>query len=161
MIFYYKKKRIIRYVNEEYWIKWKFEKNSEIDSTSVYTFEDQRSEEEFKSKFHKHVLIYRKPVNYNSAQCDICRRSIYDIKNYHCSQCGFDMCPTCKSMEEEKDLALISTPLHKHPLEYHGNKNKAFCDLCKKGIDPYKSFKCDKCNFDACNQCFISYKWVI
>ena len=133
--------------------------SSEIDSTSFNTFEGQRSEEKFKSKFHNHVLIYRKPVNYDTARCDICRRIIYDIKNYHCSQCGYDMCPTCKSMEEEKDLALISTPLHKHPLEYHGNKNIAFCVLCKNGIDPYKSYRCEMCNFDSCDQCFKSYKW--
>jgi hypothetical protein len=133
--------------------------SSEIDSTSFNTFEGQRSEEKFKSKFHNHVLIYRKPVNYDTACCDICKRNIYDIKNYHCSQCGYDMCPTCKSMEEEKDLALISTPLHKHPLEYHGNKNIAFCVLCKNSIDPYKSYRCEKCNFDSCEICFFSYKW--
>ena len=128
-------------------------------NNSGYSFEGQRSEEKFKSKFHNHELTYKKPIKYNTARCDICRRVIYDIKNYNCTQCEFDMCPTCKSIEEEKDFAKISTPLHKHPLEYHGNKGQAFCDLCKAKIEPYSSFKYHNCDFDACEKCFKSYNW--
>ena len=134
--------------------------NSSVNSNSSgYVFESQRREEKFRSRFHNHELTYKKPVKYNNARCDICRRVIYDIKNYNCTQCEFDMCPTCKSIEEEKEFAIISTPLHKHPLEYHGNKGIATCDLCQAKIEPYKSFKCNDCNFDACEICFRTYKW--
>ena len=133
--------------------------SSENSSSSSNVFEVQRGEEKFKSKFHNHVLTYKKPVKYDRARCDICRRIIFDIKNYNCTQCEFDMCPTCKSIEEEKDFALVSTPLHKHPLEYHGNKFKAICKLCKNVIDPNESFRCNECNFDSCKQCFIRYNW--
>ena len=95
----------------------------------TYPFEGQGIEEMFLSKYHKHELSYQKP-NYNVALCDVCRRTIYNIKNYHCTDCSFDMCPTCKSIEEKKGLITISTPLHQHPLEYHGNKMNVFCDLC-------------------------------
>lgn len=69
------------------------------------------------------------------------------------------MCPTCKSIEEGKGLAIISTPLHKHPLEYHGNKNDVNCNLCKTKMAPYNSFRCEDCDFDVCDKCFKSYKW--
>ena len=63
---------------------------------SDHTLEEKRNDAKFKSKYHIHELTYQKPVNYNSSNCDICRRAIFDIKNYHCSLCGFDVCPTCK-----------------------------------------------------------------
>ena len=125
-----------------------------------YGFEDQRGEEnKFKSKYHKHELNFGKNPKYETARCDICRRTIYNIKTYNCIACEFDMCPTCKSIEEIKDLILISTPLHNHPLEYHGNKNNVKCDLCKNKMEPYNSYRCNKCDFDACENCFRSYKW--
>ena len=128
-------------------------------NSSGFILDAQIKEEIFKSKYHKHDLIYRKPVNYDSARCDICRRVIYDIKNYNCSKCDFDMCPTCKSIEEGKGLAIISTPLHIHPLEYHGNKSNVNCNLCKIKVAPYNSFQCKDCDFDICDKCFKSYKW--
>ena len=106
----------------------------------------------FKSKYHKHQLIYKKP-NYKSAICDICRRSIFDITNYHCDECKFDMCPTCKCMEKEKGLCVMSTPLHIHPLIYHGNKKESTCKFCNIKMAPYNSFICSSCNINICEKC--------
>ena len=134
--------------------------SSSINNSNNHAFEDQTDEEKkFKSKYHKHQLTYRKNPNYNIARCDICKRTIYDIKTYNCIECEFDMCPTCKSIEEIKDLILISTPLHEHSLEFHGNKNNVRCDLCNNKVEPYNSYRCNGCDFDACEKCIRSYKW--
>ena len=122
------------------------------------TLGGQTNIEKFESKYHKHKLTYKKP-NYETARCDLCRRYIFDIKNYHCDECKFDLCPTCKCMEEEKGSSPISSPLHKHLLKYHGNKMDSTCEFCKTKIGPYNSFRCDGCNVDICDTCFIKYKW--
>ena len=115
--------------------------------------------ETFKSRYHNHILNYKKP-EYKIAQCDICRRNIFHIKNYHCEKCQFDMCPNCKAIEEEYFIIKISTPLHQHPLKYKGNEYVAICDLC--GIsskEPFSFYNCNNCKFDICEKCFRAFKW--
>ena len=117
------------------------------------------NKETFKSRYHPHTLNYQRPT-YNAAACDICRRSIYNIKNYHCERCGFDLCPNCKAIEEELSIIKISTPLHQHELKYRGNEYIAGCDLCKTyQMQPFTSYNCSSCKFDACEKCFRTFRW--
>ena len=126
---------------------------------SDHILEEKRNDAKFKSKYHIHELTYQKPIKYNSAGCDICRRSIFNIQHYHCSLCDFDVCPTCKLIEEEKGSGIISTPLYKHFLIYHENQKKVKCNLCKIEMEPYNSYRCDDCDFNICEHCLSAYKW--
>lgn len=120
---------------------------------------DLNTKKTFKSKYHPHTLNYQKP-KYNPAFCDICRRNIFNIKNYHCEKCEFDMCPNCKAIEEELLIIKISTPLHKHTLKYRGNEYEAECDLCgDDSIESFTCYNCSSCKFDVCRKCFESFRW--
>ena len=132
-------------------------KSSEItQSTSNYGLNIR---ETFKSRYHNHTLNYQRP-EYKTALCDICRRCIYNIKNYHCEKCKFDMCLNCKEIEEELSIIKISTPLHQHPLKYKGNEYIAECDLCGSNSKvPFSFYNCSSCKFDSCEKCFRTFKW--
>jgi hypothetical protein len=134
-----------------------FRKSTEI--TKDINNLDPNTKETFKSRYHNHILNYQKP-EYESARCDICRRSIFNIKNYHCEKCQFDICPNCKAIEEEYFIVKISTPLHKHPLKYKGNEYIARCDLCGiSSIEPFSFYNCNNCKFDVCEKCFRTFNW--
>ena len=79
---------LIKRDNKNKDILFKFSERSNsagITNSTGDTLGGQTNIENFQSKYHNHNLIYKKPI-YEAARCNICRRIILDIKNYHCDE---------------------------------------------------------------------------
>jgi len=98
--------------------------------------------------------VHEHPLNYNERMnevCKVCLQNIGGQAGYKCGNCPIVICLNCsnkifygnknKSIHQH-DLALKNRPIWK-------------CDLCRKVYKGKASFYCKKCDFDACDKCYI------
>ena len=96
---------------------------------------------------HEHPLDYKDQLNEN---CKICMQNTPQA-GYKCGQCPVVLCLNCanrifygnkKKSTHNHDLALKS-------------RNSWKCNVCKKMYKGTASFYCKKCDFDACDKCYL------
>jgi hypothetical protein len=105
----------------------------------------------FKSEKHKHALTQTPEVV--KRRCDVCRVKKSQTL-FSCKACDFELCLTCKRMEEESPPSSSTTfqsKKHKHPLTKCKGRD-ATCDVCSKDCGD-KCYSCEACNFDFCHKC--------
>jgi len=115
-------------------------------------------------------------------------RQTKDIKRFRCIQCDFDLCELCmknyydrnyqikNNDSDNRGLYILNklyyTQVHKHPLVFlDKTKDEGWsCDgkdlekKCFSGITGFNQtfgmprFRCEKCNFDLCENCMDNYK---
>ncbi|OMJ84811.1 hypothetical protein SteCoe_13998 [Stentor coeruleus] len=97
--------------------------------------------------------------------CDYCK-STWQGGSWHCNQCNFDICETCKSDQLKKECLEDDCDMkcwNEHQLYYYTNtvefysrKNEIIgyvkCQKCYFNITD-SSYSCRICNFDLCLQC--------
>lgn len=108
------------------------------------------------NKGHLMEVLDKKPRNYSSVVCDICRKeSLEDRKEsfYHCGSCGYDMCHDCGATDTQycADGHNMQV-MNKKPTNY----SSVFCDVCKESRLESKNkcfFHCNTCQYDMCHAC--------
>lgn len=93
-----------------------------------------------------------------SARCDICK-STSELINYHCRDCGFDMCSNCATSKNFKPLPLPVCS-NNHPTAFIPNVRNhfkvVFCDKCRNEIFT-NTWRCSTCDFDCCELCALGF----
>ena len=120
----------------------------------------------YKSQYHSHIL--KDEISNNNWICDICDSLIKDKteNSYRCDECDFDLCKKCKILEDSgykyKNIFLSKT--HSHLLKEKNPKSSSLferfwtCDICGKKFkikEEVGRFRCEKCNYDICDNCKI------
>lgn len=112
----------------------------------------------FKSKLHPHTL--KNISTTYVAYCDICKRYLANkMKIYRCESCKFDLCPTCKDLEDIEGKIVVTSPFHPGcllkaiPVGYATN----YCNVCLKKVSHNYFFRCEKCDYDLCTGCQINH----
>lgn len=116
---------------------------------------------EYKSKYHTHTLM-NKTNDLSSWICDICKAE-YNAKTegrFRCENCDFDICFKCILLEKSRYNfdGIFMCKYHEHLLNDKTFQDSNWiCNLCKKSFakKSIKRFRCDKCDFDVCNDCKI------
>eukprot|EP00833_Pecoramyces_ruminatium_P003638 jgi/Orpsp1_1/1177670/evm.model.c7180000062374.2 len=110
------------------------------------------------------------------------------IKRFRCIQCDYDLCELCMKNYHDREYKIINdnsnnrglyllhleyySTVHEHPLVFldKTNDNCWLCDGrkmengCFSGTNDFTRtkgiprFRCEKCNFDICENCFNAYK---
>ena len=97
---------------------------------------------------HEHPLNYNNSLNEN---CKVCLNKIGGQAGYKCGNCDLVLCLNCSGRifyGNKKKSA------HPHELALK-SRNSWKCDLCKKNYKGTASFYCKKCDFDACDKCYL------
>ena len=115
----------------------------------------------YKSKYHSHFL----KNNTNRVEdwiCDLCNGD-YNAKaevRFRCDECDFDICLKCILLERSSYIFnnIFLCQYHEHLLnDTTFDDSNWICNICKKTYakKSVKRFRCDKCDFDICNDCKI------
>ena len=98
--------------------------------------------------FHEHPLNYTDNLK---GKCELCKNSINNKKGYKCNVCSLVLCLNCsnKIFTNEKNKSV-----HKDDLLLMSRKAWR-CNVCKNHFKNIPSFYCQKCDFDACVDCYI------
>lgn len=114
----------------------------------------------YKCKLHQHFLKFEN-ANYEPFYCDICKRKLNNnLLIFRCSDCQFDLCPTCTEMERVEGKIMISSPFHPSPCSLEVipvEENKNICNICKKRVSNKFFYRCHKCDYDICSSCINTY----
>ena len=115
----------------------------------------------YKSKYHTHFLKNCTNKNVDWI-CDLCKGE-YNAKTevrFGCGVCDFDICLKCILLERSSYIFnnFFLCQYHEHLLDDATFQDDNWiCNICKQTF-PKKSvkrFRCEKCDFDICNNCKI------
>jgi len=110
---------------------------------------------------HQHALVrtnHRKGIYLTGWFCDMCKRFNSQSLRWHCGVCNWDLCDSCYT----KDKWILLPNSHIHPLTVEPKvgaypyQNGYYCDSCKNHNPSATRHNCAACQFDLCQNCFIS-----
>lgn len=112
-----------------------------------------------KSKYHSHYLKNSSNIE-GDWTCDLCKTDYNENSEgrFQCSECNFDVCLKCLLLEISgyNFNNIFLSQYHEHLLEDATFEDDNWiCNICKKSFakNTDKRFRCEKCDFDACNNC--------
>ena len=97
---------------------------------------------------HEHPLNFEGTIN---EKCKICLLNIGDKGGYKCKDCPIILCLDCS---QKIFYGIKKKQIHQHDLLLQ-DRNSWTCDICKTSYMDNASFHCEKCDFDACEQCYL------
>ena len=97
---------------------------------------------------HEHPLNFEGKIE---DKCKICLQNIGDKGGYKCGDCPIILCIDCS---QKIFYGNKKKQIHEHELMLK-DRNSWHCNLCNKNYMDNASFYCEKCDFDACDKCFI------
>ena len=98
---------------------------------------------------HEHPLNYDENLK---DKCKICSQNINGQAGYKCGDCPIILCLNCANRIFYGNKKKSAHPQHELALK---SRNSWKCDLCKKMYKGTASFYCNKCDFDACDKCYL------
>ena len=112
-----------------------------------------------KSKFHSHYLKNSSDIE-GDWICNLCKSEYSENteERFQCSECDFDACLKCILLERTGYIFkyIFLSKYHEHLLEDSTFEDDNWiCYICKKSFAKKsdKRFRCEKCDFDLCNNC--------
>ena len=97
---------------------------------------------------HEHPLHYEEKLN---TKCKLCPKNIEGKDGYKCKDCSLVLCFDCS---DKIFYGNKKKSIHEHDLHLK-ERNNWKCNICKKSNKSNASFYCSKCDYDACDDCFI------
>ena len=97
---------------------------------------------------HEHPLNFEGTIN---EKCKICLLNIGDKGGYKCKDCPIILCMDCS---QKIFYGIKKKQIHQHDLLLQ-DRNSWTCDICKTSYMDNASFHCEKCDFDACEKCYL------
>ena len=120
----------------------------------------------FKSIYHSHILV-ENTYSESNWTCDICNNyyKAKTEKGFRCNNCDFDICIKCRILEDSgyKFNNVFLSKTHKHLLKEKISSSSSpephwICDICNNKFsskEVIKRFRCEKCDYDICDNCRI------
>ena len=98
---------------------------------------------------HNHPLIC---LEHLQGMCKLCKRNIGGLAGYKCDGCSIILCFDCAL---RIFFGIKKVGAHQHPLTLTNREKGWKCDICTTHFKGGASFRCNKCDFDACHLCYL------
>ena len=98
---------------------------------------------------HDHPLICLEHLN---GICKLCKVNLGGLAGYRCDGCDIILCFNCAL---RIFFGIKKVNAHQHPLTLTNREKGWKCDICMKHFKGGASFRCNLCDFDACDLCYL------
>ena len=98
---------------------------------------------------HDHPLIC---LEHLQGICKLCKANIGGLAGYRCDGCDIILCFNCAL---RIFFGIKKVGAHQHPLTLTNREKGWKCDICNNHYNGGASFRCNLCDFDACDICYL------
>ena len=98
---------------------------------------------------HNHPLIC---LEHLEGICKLCKNNIGGLAGYRCDGCDIILCFNCAL---RIFFGVKKVNAHQHPLTLTNREKGWKCDVCNARFKGGASFRCNTCDFDACDLCYL------
>ncbi len=98
---------------------------------------------------HDHPLIC---LEHLQGICKLCKANIGGLAGYRCDGCDIILCFNCAL---RIFFGVKKVGAHQHPLTLTNREKGWKCDICNGHFKGGASFRCNLCDFDACDLCYL------